>query len=77
MPRAEWLADNYFHAAELDDWIEKVTELVDLRRNGLLAPKPPRERAGGRVRDDVVEDPLDEDHGRRQGGRAVRHAALL
>lgn len=36
MPRAEWLADNYFHAASDNNWVERVTELVSVRRRGDL-----------------------------------------
>lgn len=51
MPADGWLADNYFHDPVADDWVARVDELVDLRRAGALAPKPARERRGGRVRD--------------------------
>ncbi|GAA3634426.1 hypothetical protein GCM10022200_17060 [Microbacterium awajiense] len=51
MPAEGWLADNYFHDRAADDWVAQLDELVALRRGGVLAPKPARERRGGRVRD--------------------------
>lgn len=50
-PAPEWLQDNYFHDPAQDDWVEQTGQLVVLRRAGALAPKAPRERRGGMVRD--------------------------
>lgn len=51
LPTREWLAWNYFHAPDADDWLDRVGELVALRRAGALPAEPARERAGGRARD--------------------------
>lgn len=51
LPAREWLARNYFHDPEKDDWVTQVGELVALRRAGMLAPKPARDRRGGWARD--------------------------
>ena len=50
-PSQEWLARNYFHDPDEDDWIAQVDRLVALRRAGALPPKPARDRRGGRARD--------------------------
>ena len=50
-PTHEWLASNYFHDPDEDDWITQVDRLVVLRRAGALPPKAARVRRGGRVRD--------------------------
>lgn len=37
-PRPQWLADNYFHPAAENDWVARVTDLVQRRRaEGLAA----------------------------------------
>ena len=51
LPPRDWLARNYFHDIDRDDWISQTNELVTLRRAGALAAKPPRVRRGGRFRD--------------------------
>jgi hypothetical protein len=33
-PNATWLDDNYFHAAEQNDWVEGVNELLIRRATG-------------------------------------------
>ncbi len=51
LPPSEWLTRNYFHDPARDNWVGQVEELVVLRRAGALAPKPARDRRGGRLRD--------------------------
>lgn len=50
-PADGWLADNYFHGEALDDWSDRLEELLDRRAAGLL-PQPTRRYnlVGGAVR---------------------------
>jgi hypothetical protein len=50
VPRAEWLADNYFHDPGDEDWIEALMALVVARGVGSLRPRPAPVRAGGSLR---------------------------
>lgn len=50
-PDPVWLRQNYFHEEVFDDWMPVLAELVDQRRRGELAPKPPRRAAGGALRE--------------------------
>ncbi len=50
-PHDSWLRDNYFHDPADDDWTDRLTELVARRRAGLLPPRSPFRRRGGRIRD--------------------------
>ncbi|NLT53070.1 MAG: hypothetical protein GXX79_00565 [Actinomycetales bacterium] len=38
LPAPEWLADNYFHPPEENDWMDRLAALVEARRAGDLAP---------------------------------------
>ena len=38
-PADEWLADNYFHGGEHDDWAVRLEALLDRRAAGELAPR--------------------------------------
>lgn len=50
-PRAEWLADNYFHGPEADDWAQQVQRLVARRDAAPLQLAPQRHNLrGGRMR---------------------------
>lgn len=51
LPPRAWLTRNYFHDPIQDDWVAQVGDLVVMRRAGILAPKPARQRRGGRARD--------------------------
>lgn len=50
-PDDSWLRDNYFHDPSDDDWTDRLRELVERRRAGLLPPRGPYRRRGGRLRD--------------------------
>lgn len=50
-PDPGWLADNYFHPSEDDDWTAVVAELVGRRRAGELPPREPLPRRGGPLRE--------------------------
>ena len=50
-PDPGWLRANADHPAAGDDWVEAAAMLVDARRAGELAPKPPLARRGGGLRD--------------------------
>ena len=50
-PAGPWLDDNYFHPAADDDWTDRAAELIEARRRGALAAKPPLPRRGGALRD--------------------------
>lgn len=50
-PDRGWLAENYFHEEALDDWTQRIVELVDRRRAGLLPAIEPRAKLGGPLRD--------------------------
>jgi hypothetical protein len=50
-PGPEWLADNYFHDPEQNDWVAAVEELLVARADGALAPRRSlRGGAGGVLR---------------------------
>ncbi|MEZ3161369.1 DUF6716 putative glycosyltransferase [Microbacterium sp. BWT-B31] len=49
-PRPQWLRENYFHAPDEADWRAGVERLVELRRSGVLAPRPARRHRGGALR---------------------------
>lgn len=50
-PDPEWLADNYFHPPDEDDWEQELRALVGLRRRGRLVDRQPVPRRGGALRD--------------------------
>ncbi|MEJ1154027.1 DUF6716 putative glycosyltransferase [Microbacterium marmarense] len=50
-PNRLWTRENYLHDARDDNWAARVVELVALRHQGVLAPKPPLRRRGGVIRD--------------------------
>lgn len=50
-PDPRWLADNYFHDPDADDWFFALQQAVARRRAGTLPQKPPLRRWGGRARD--------------------------
>jgi hypothetical protein len=47
--RPEWMADNYFHAAEDDDWADRAEVLMALRDAGALVDRPAARRSRGGV----------------------------
>jgi hypothetical protein len=50
-PRAQWLDDNYFHAADDVDWMRALDGLLELRATGPLAERPSlRGTLGGLLR---------------------------
>lgn len=50
-PTPGWLADNYFHDAADDDWIEQLEQLVVARRAGELPYRAAAVPLGGRARE--------------------------
>jgi hypothetical protein len=50
-PERAWLAENYFHDEALDDWTQRIVELVDQRRAGRLPGIEPGAKLGGALRD--------------------------
>lgn len=50
-PDPDWLEENYFHDESLDDWTQRLEELVRLRRSGGLPAREPHPRLGGALRD--------------------------
>ena len=46
-PNPAWLDDNYFHAADQNDWIEGVSKLLIARATGDFPLKPLRVGASG------------------------------
>ena len=50
-PNPRWLEANYFHPAEENNWLELLSQLLEMRAAGQLAPRPHRRGAlRGRVR---------------------------
>jgi hypothetical protein len=47
--RPEWMADNYFHAPEDDDWADRAEALMTLRDAGALVDRPAARRSRGGV----------------------------
>ncbi len=50
-PHPDWLDDNYFHAADEDDWERLLQDLIAERRAGVLPARRPVARRGGPLRD--------------------------
>ncbi|MET4781768.1 DUF6716 putative glycosyltransferase [Glaciihabitans sp. UYNi722] len=48
-PDPAWLADNYFHAVEHDDWVSGLEQLLVLREAGQLAVKKQKQGAFGGI----------------------------
>ncbi len=49
-PDPAWLDDNYFHASERDDWLDRVVALADARGRNELPPAPATRQRGGALR---------------------------
>lgn len=49
-PDPAWLDDNYFHDPAADDWALALERLVQIRRDGRLAPRPSYLPRGGSLR---------------------------
>jgi hypothetical protein len=47
MVRADWVADNYFHAPADDDWADRAEELMRRRDAGQLVDRPAARRSRG------------------------------
>ncbi|WP_051008035.1 DUF6716 putative glycosyltransferase [Microbacterium yannicii] len=50
-PDPAWRDDNYFHAADADDWEECALDLIARRHAGALVSRPALDRRGGALRD--------------------------